>query len=153
MKFPWITYSDLWTLGGVCAIQEMQGPTVPWRPGRHDKDIAGCSPEGRLPDAAKEQRHVRAVFSRMGFSDQETVALIGAHALGRCHTTASGYDGPWTFSPTVFTNDYYKLLLDDKARTNLRVQRHLRGRAVALFGGVGFILGQQRALDRYVDVP
>ena len=114
VKFPWITYSDLWTLGGVCAIQEMQGPTVPWRPGRHDKDIAGCSPEGRLPDAAKEQRHVRAVFNRMGFSDQETVALIGAHALGRCHTTASGYDGPWTFSPTVFTNDYYKLLLDDK---------------------------------------
>jgi hypothetical protein len=22
------------------------------------------------------------------------VCLIGAHALGRCHTNASGYDGP-----------------------------------------------------------
>ena len=24
-KFPWITYSDLWTLAGVASIQEMQG--------------------------------------------------------------------------------------------------------------------------------
>jgi cytochrome c peroxidase len=47
----------------------------------------------------------------MGFNDQEIVALSGAHALGRCHTDRSGFDGPWTFSPTTFTNDYYKLLV------------------------------------------
>lgn len=28
-KFPWITYSDLWTLAGVAAIQEMQGMYLP----------------------------------------------------------------------------------------------------------------------------
>ena len=50
----------------------------------------------------------------MGFNDQEIVALSGAHALGRCHTDRSGFDGPWTFSPTVVTNEYYKLLLDEK---------------------------------------
>lgn len=49
----------------------------------------------------------------MGFSDQEMVALSGAHALGRCHPDRSSYDGPWTFSPTVFTNDYFKLLLNE----------------------------------------
>lgn len=43
-----------------------------------------------------------------------TVALSGAHALGRCHIDRSGFDGPWTFSPTTLTNDYYKLLLDEK---------------------------------------
>ncbi|KAK5247150.1 heme peroxidase, partial [Exophiala xenobiotica] len=37
-QFPWISYSDLWTLAGVCAVQEMQGPIVPWRPGRQDRD-------------------------------------------------------------------------------------------------------------------
>jgi cytochrome c peroxidase len=26
----------------------------------------------------------------------------------------SGFDGPWTFSPTTFTNDYFKLLFDEK---------------------------------------
>lgn len=113
-KFPWISYSDLWTLAGVCAIQEMQGPTIPWRPGRNDRDAAACTPDGRLPDASKEQSHLRAIFGRMGFDDREIVALSGAHALGRCHPDRSGFTGPWTFSPTVLTNDYYKLLLDEK---------------------------------------
>jgi len=111
---PWITYSDLWTLASVCAIQEMQGPVIPWRPGRSDRDVSYCTPDGRLPDGAKGQDHLRAIFNRMGFNDQEIVALSGAHALGRCHTDRSGFEGPWTFSPTVVTNDYYKLLLEEK---------------------------------------
>ncbi|KAL5321174.1 hypothetical protein ACEPPN_011986 [Leptodophora sp. 'Broadleaf-Isolate-01'] len=113
-KFPWISYSDLWILSGVCAIQEMQGPTIPYRPGRSDKDIAACTPDGRLPDATQGNKHLRDIFGRMGFNDQEIVALSGAHALGRCHTDRSGFTGPWTFSPTVVTNDYYTLLLNEK---------------------------------------
>lgn len=50
----------------------------------------------------------------MGFTDEEIVALSGAHGLGRCHKRFSGYDGPWTFSPTYFTNDFFKLLRDEK---------------------------------------
>jgi cytochrome c peroxidase len=113
-KFPWITYSDLWTLAAVCAIQEMSGPAIPWRPGRQDRDVSFCTPDGRLPDASKEQSHLRAIFHRMGFDDREIVALSGAHALGRCHTDRSGFDGPWTFSPITLTNDYYKLLVEEK---------------------------------------
>ncbi|KAK6841853.1 heme peroxidase [Apiospora arundinis] len=90
------------------------GPVVPWRPGRADKEAAACTPDGRLPDAAQGTKHLRDIFYRMGFNDQEIVALAGAHALGRCHTDRSGFDGPWTFSPTVLTNDYYTLLLDEK---------------------------------------
>ncbi|KAE8352915.1 mitochondrial cytochrome c peroxidase, partial [Aspergillus coremiiformis] len=113
-KFPWISYSDLWTLAGSCAIQELGGPAIPWRPGRVDKEVAACTPDGRLPDASKEQQHVRDIFYRMGFNDQEIVALIGAHALGRAHTNRSGFDGPWNFSPTVFTNEFFRLLVDEK---------------------------------------
>ncbi|QIW96867.1 hypothetical protein AMS68_002385 [Peltaster fructicola] len=113
-QFPWISYSDLWTLAAVCAIQEMNGPHIPWRPGRADRDLSFCTPDGRLPDASKEQKHLRDIFYRMGFNDQEIVALSGAHALGRCHTDRSGFDGPWTFSPTQLTNDYYKLLIEEK---------------------------------------
>ena len=50
----------------------------------------------------------------MGFDDREIVALSGAHALGRCHPDRSGFDGPWSFSPTVVSNDYYRLLLGEK---------------------------------------
>lgn len=113
-KHPWITYSDLWILAGVCAIQEMQGPIIPYRPGRSDRDASACTPDGRLPDASQGSNHLRNIFGRMGFNDQEIVALSGAHALGRCHTDRSGFDGPWTFSPTVLTNDYYRLLLEEK---------------------------------------
>lgn len=113
-KYPWISYSDLWILAGVCAIQEMQGPIIPYRPGRADRDAAACTPDGRLPDASQGSNHLRNIFGRMGFNDQEIVALSGAHALGRCHTDRSGFEGPWTFSPTILTNDYYRLLLEEK---------------------------------------
>lgn len=113
-QFPWITHSDLWTLAAACAIQEMGGPDIPWRPGRADREVACCTPDGRLPDGSKEQNHLRAIFGRMGFNDQEIVALSGAHALGRCHTDRSGFSGPWTFSPITLTNDYFKLLVEEK---------------------------------------
>lgn len=113
-KFPWLTYSDLWILGGVAAIQEMQGPIIPFRPGRGDREAVACTPDGRLPDATQGSDHLRNIFYRMGFNDQEIVALSGAHALGRCHTDRSGYSGPWTFSPTVLTNDFFRLLVEEK---------------------------------------
>ncbi|KAL0566210.1 heme peroxidase [Marasmius crinis-equi] len=182
-EFPWISYGDLWTLGGVAAIQEMGGPNIPWRPGRIDGTAAEATPDGRLPDASQGSDHLRNIFYRMGyvriytsrfdflptlpsvttshpikgevvmlslplgtysraaarkdldlracsilslwtpsltlrrihrFNDQEIVALSGAHALGRCHSNRSGYEGPWTFSPTTFTNDFFKLLFDEK---------------------------------------
>jgi len=113
-QFGWISYGDLWTLGGVAAVQEMAGPKVPWRPGRVDGLADKVTPDGRLPDASQGSDHLRNIFYRMGFNDQEIVALSGAHALGRCHTNRSGYDGPWTFSPTTLTNDYFKLLFDEK---------------------------------------
>ncbi|CAK5281261.1 unnamed protein product, partial [Mycena citricolor] len=112
-EFPWISYGDLWTLGGVAAVQEMAGPKVPWRAGRIDGTIEKVTPDGRLPDATQGAAHLRAIFYRMGFNDQEIVALSGAHALGRCHSTRSGFEGPWTFSPTTLTNDYFKLLFSE----------------------------------------
>jgi len=111
--FSWISYGDLWTLGGVAAVQEMAGPKIPWRPGRIDGYEQHATPDGRLPDASQGADHLRAIFHRMGFNDQEIVALSGAHALGRCHTDRSGYEGPWTFSPTTLTNDYFKLLFQE----------------------------------------
>lgn len=70
---------------------------------------------GRLPSAdkgspEKTAEGLREVFYRMGFNDKDIVCLSGAHALGRCHPTASGYQGPWTPTPTVFNNLYFVLL-------------------------------------------
>jgi cytochrome c peroxidase len=115
-KFPGLSYADLYTLAGAVAIEEMGGPKIVWRPGRSDApDGKGSPADGRLPDADKGQDHIRAIFYRMGFNDQEIVALVGGgHAIGRCHKDRSGYDGPWTRSPTTFSNEFFRLLLEEK---------------------------------------
>ncbi|KAK8215358.1 hypothetical protein M8818_001979 [Zalaria obscura] len=109
---PWITYADLWTLGGVVAIAALGGPSIAWLPGRTDYvDDSKLPPRGRLPDGAKGAAHLRTVFGRMGFGDQEIVALSGAHNLGRCHGERSGFEGAWVANPTRFSNSYFKLMV------------------------------------------
>jgi len=93
----------------------MGGPDIKFTPGRADfTDGKKAAPDGRLPDATRNSDHIRAIFYRMGFSDREIVALLGAHALGRCHEANSGFIGPWTHSPDVFSNDFYVQLLNVK---------------------------------------
>jgi len=111
---PHISYADLWTLASVIAIKEMGGPVIPWRPGRTDfTNDNNLPPRGRLPDATQGPDHIRDVFYRMGFNDREIVALIGAHAVGRCHRDRSGFHGPWTKSPTMFSNEYFRELVEN----------------------------------------
>ncbi|MCJ1311805.1 hypothetical protein MMC25_005478 [Agyrium rufum] len=119
-KHPWITYADLWSLGGVVALKEMGGPDVEWKGGRTDYvDDSKLPPRGRLPDGAQGSDHLRHIFGRMGFSDQEIVCLSGAHNLGRCHSDRSGFEGAWVNNPTRFSNQYFRLLrsLDWKEKT------------------------------------
>jgi len=102
----------------VTAIKEMGGPVIGWSSGRVDAPESEVTPDGRLPNAdsgppladKSDADHLRDIFYRMGFNDQEIVTLSGAHALGRCHENASGYSGPWSPTPTTFNNAYFTLL-------------------------------------------
>lgn len=83
----------------------MGGPDVAWKAGRSDfADESLNPPRGRLPDGAQAADHLRHIFYRMGFNDQEIVALSGAHNLGRCHGDRSGFEGAWVVQPTRFSN-------------------------------------------------
>jgi len=115
-KYPKITYADLWILASYVALEEMGGPHLEFKSGRVDVDHEKfCPMNGRLPDASKGAQHVRDVFYRMGFNDQEIVVLVGGgHAIGRAHKNRSGYDGPWTRSPTTFGNEFFKALFDEE---------------------------------------
>ena len=46
----------------------MGGPKIPWRPGRIDGFAKDVTPDGRLPDAAQGQDHLRAVSDIIPFS-------------------------------------------------------------------------------------
>lgn len=106
---PGISYADLWIYASYVAIENMGGPQIQFSYGRTDSSSGkDCPPNGRLPDATKGAQHIRDVFYRMGFNDQEIVALVGGgHALGRCHPKRSGFEGPWTHNPIGFGNLFF----------------------------------------------
>eukprot|EP01084_Bolivina_argentea_P006422 12184_1 len=111
-----ISYADLWIFASYVAIEAMGGPYIKFRGGRSDdKAKSLCPANGRLPSAEGDAAHIRSVFNRMGFNDEEIVALIGGgHVLGRCHKDRSGYDGPWVDNPTQFSNEYFEELFENK---------------------------------------
>ena len=119
-KFPEMSYADLYTYSGVVAIEEAGGPKIPFVLGRTDApDGSSSDPNDRLPDADKGTRantiqHMKDIFYRIGMNDQEIVALLGAHAMGRCHADRSGFVGPWTNAETTFSNDYFVRLLEER---------------------------------------
>lgn len=112
-EFPWMSHGDMYTLAGVTAVQEMQGPKIPWRPGRVDLPESAYPGQGRLPDAGQGANYMRHFFDRFGFNDREVVALLGAHALGKTHLKNSGYEGPWGAANNTFTNEFFMNLLNE----------------------------------------
>jgi len=112
--FPNVSTADIWAMSGAVAVEFAGGPAVPFELGRSDAptvESATVPPNGRLPDAAQGASHLREVFGRMGFNDDEIVALSGGHTLGRCHKVRSGFDGAWTQNPLKFDNSYFTNLM------------------------------------------
>ncbi|CAH8274177.1 unnamed protein product [Arabidopsis lyrata] len=107
-KHPRVSYADLYQLAGVVAVEVTGGPAIPFTPGRKDAD----SPDdGELPNPNEGASHLRTLFSRMGLSDRDIVALSGGHTLGRAHKERSDFEGPWTQDPLKFDNSYFVELL------------------------------------------
>uniref|UniRef100_A0A7S2V2W5 Plant heme peroxidase family profile domain-containing protein n=1 Tax=Fibrocapsa japonica TaxID=94617 RepID=A0A7S2V2W5_9STRA len=153
-KFPNVSWADLMQMASAAGVELAGGPKIPMKYGRVDvEDSSGCSPEGNLPGAAAPfddgcntpQEHLRKVFYRMGFNDQEIVALSGAHTLGRAWKDRSGFgaettkytdgstvargDGKegigakggsaWTEKWLKFDNSYYQTVPDEGADPEL----------------------------------
>jgi cytochrome c peroxidase len=86
---------------------------------QHIRDIFYRMGTSSLPFFWKVSHKKKFVISRaflyyIGFNDQEIVALSGAHAMGRCHTDRSGYWGPWTNAENTFSNEYFRLLVEER---------------------------------------
>jgi cytochrome c peroxidase len=121
-----ISYADLYNFAAKVACEEMcDGLNIPFQFGRSDfiKDNHFKIDRIRLPDATQGSDHVRQVFTnQMGFNDQEIVALLGAHAVGKMHHENSGFSSsveeglalPWTYAPLTLGNHYYTTLLQEK---------------------------------------
>lgn len=133
-RYPGLTHADLWILAAYVAIEHTGGPRIRFTGGRTDAGPEKAVAPGRLPNPEKglpdgfeldeegrikgwegSAQHVRDVFGRMGFGDQEMVALLcGGHVYGRCHNEHSGYAGAWVENPTFFSNEYAADMIGDK---------------------------------------
>lgn len=164
-KYPNISYADIYQMASARSIELAGGPKIDMIYGRVDATGPEmCSPEGNLPDGEAgpngmyggtsgtaptedpmPEGHLRKVFYRMGFNDEEIVALSGAHTFGRAYKDRSGLgaektkftdgatqvraDGKeakytpggssWTKNFLVFDNSYFQTVPDESADPEL----------------------------------
>ena len=94
--------ADLWALAGsTAAVVTMPSATsgnvaISFRSGRVDNPNCAATDKGRFPNAEGDLASVLAISQRLGLTQQEMVALMGAHSLGRAELGNSGYNGAWT---------------------------------------------------------
>eukprot|EP00039_Didymoeca_costata_P016839 m.307313 g.307313 ORF g.307313 m.307313 type:complete len:321 (-) comp16458_c1_seq4:3077-4039(-) len=116
-KHPAASLSDIWVLAGYVGVEDMEGPHIDFKPGRIDASTGGpnhCPPENRLPFFNESAKGIRDKFERMGFSDRDLVALVGAHTVGHTHIENSGFPfHNWDLTPQKFDNSYFDFLLRD----------------------------------------
>lgn len=98
-KVPNVSWADLMQMASALSIEDAGGPKIDMRYGRVDcadeelRAADGVLPAGAAPwpnEAISPAEHLREVFYRQGFNDQEIVALSGAHTLGRAYPQRSG---------------------------------------------------------------
>jgi L-ascorbate peroxidase len=107
-----LSYADLIQLGGYAAVEYCGGPSMIFRMGRQDAHSeAEVAPTGRLHEKEDDTATLFKKYSRMGFTKQEFVALLGHHTIGFADEDKTGFKARWTQNPYVFDNTYYKELL------------------------------------------
>lgn len=103
---PSVTYADLIQLAGVVGVAAMQGPAIPFSPGRTDSRVS--PPRGRLPcDPTKAT--VKAAMQRTGLPARLFVALVGAPPMGMAWGEAGKAEQAWDPRKTSFGNTFYKV--------------------------------------------
>jgi catalase (peroxidase I) len=108
-----VSRADFWVIAAHTAIKDAGGPTIPFQSGRKDCGPDFYKPTGLLPNPEMGWSNIMDVFvTRMGLSQQDIVALIGAHTLGRCQLQNSGYQFPWDATSQTFDNRFYVDLLN-----------------------------------------
>ena len=151
MKPDGLSVADAVAVAGAAAVEASGGPRIAIGLGRLDASAAAPATLGRpiaqpgdeardvvkrtLPEPGLSTVGLRRYFRRVGLSDQELVALMGAHTLGRhntllnmtkaclrnltreCLETAPVRAPFEARTPDAFDNSYYALLLawDDRS--------------------------------------
>ena len=107
--------ADFWALASIAAAElgAIKGgtslPELVFRAGRVDcSESPDDSQEFEYPEADMDHDTMFAYFeSHFGYNANQTVALMGAHALGVMHRGTSGYSGTFTNGAVKKLNNQY----------------------------------------------
>lgn len=76
------------------------------------------NPSDHPKTATFDPTRIRNKFNAMGFTDDhQIVALIGAHTVGFTHPETSGFLGPWTKQPFLFSNEFFTSFVEATSGT------------------------------------
>lgn len=111
-----LSRADLWAIAGLTANHEAQQGTAQAFSfdefGRQDCGpfpTGGTQPKRDLPSPNLDTHGVLEYFKRVfGHTENETVAIMGAHTLGFAARNQSGFDGTggWNSHPLVLDNKW-----------------------------------------------
>ena len=110
-KAPQLSWADFIQVAGAVAVSSTGGPEIPVPLGR--PDARKPDPGGQLPSLTLDAAGLRTLFSRNGYSDEQIVALSGAHTLGltRANPPKGAALSP---TPNAFNVDYFTALQKGK---------------------------------------
>jgi len=110
-KTPQLSWADFIQVAGAVAVSSTGGPEIPVPLGR--PDARKPDPGGQLPPLTLDAAGLRTLFSRNGYSDEQIVALSGAHTLGlsRANPPKGAALSP---TPNAFNVDYFTALQKGK---------------------------------------
>ncbi|XP_024395981.1 peroxidase 21 isoform X2 [Physcomitrium patens] len=81
-----VSCADVLALGGAAGAQVLGGPAIKLKTGRKDSRVSLKSvADTGIPTPQSNVSFVLDYFSKMGINTEETVALLGAHTIGRAH--------------------------------------------------------------------
>ncbi|KAL3788224.1 hypothetical protein HJC23_004691 [Cyclotella cryptica] len=117
-KYGHLSKADFWIASANAVIRNLSVDksldlvdTFLW--GRRDAD--SCQGQGDRIPMGSGCREVQDVFlDAMGLTWRDSVALLGAHTIGKAHSEFSGHDGYWMPSgqeALVFDKQYYEELV------------------------------------------
>jgi hypothetical protein len=131
-----LTRADIWALAALHAayLAQRNGDAVDYpfdyygRPTCDDEDGTG-GPVDDMPSSHFTTDEVLAYFlAEFDFDPQETVAIMGAHTLGKLSVENSGFDAPqgWVPNEHRLDNDFFDFLLTRRKKTGNSIFSKLR---------------------------
>lgn len=95
----------------------MPSSNIEFKWGRVDCETSPTTTETHtFPEPTMTRAEMMTYFdTHFGFTENEVVALMGAHTLGGAARANSGYAGVWTAGAgREFNTKYYSMIVDDK---------------------------------------